>query len=226
MDEERQRFLHYINEHASHLKKLVSDLLDISRINSGAGIITRVEPLSLPPLFEQEMQAWQAANPKHTYHLQVDNSCPKVYADHDRVLQVIRNLLSNATKYSPSGGAITLSASPVGGYLEITVADEGIGMTDEELAHLFEKFWRADASSTAIGGTGLGLVIVRHIVEQHGGHIWIDSVKGKGTTVHFTLPLVDHRPTVLVVEDEDTVREIEDTHPDQQWFSCPVGQPG
>jgi PAS domain S-box-containing protein len=210
LEEERERFLHYINEHASHLKKLVGDLLDISRIDSGAGIITRAEPLSLSALLEQEMQAWQAANPKHTYHLQADDHCPKVYADHDRVLQVIRNLLSNATKYSPSGGTITLCASPVGGYLEITVADEGIGMTDEELTHLFEKFWRADASSTAIGGTGLGLVIVRHIVEQHGGHIWIDSVKGKGTTVHFTLPLVDRQPTVLVVEDEDTVREIEE----------------
>jgi PAS domain S-box-containing protein len=209
-EEERKRFLQYINEHASHLKKLVGDLLDISRIDSGAGIITRVAALSLPPLFEQEMQAWQAANPKHAYRLQVDSNCPKVYADHDRILQVMRNLLSNATKYSPSGGTITLNALQVGGYLEITVADEGIGMTEEEQSHIFEKFWRADASSTAIGGTGLGLVIVKHIVEQHGGHIWINSDKGKGTTVHFTLPLVDRQPTVLVVEDEDTVREIEE----------------
>jgi CheY-like chemotaxis protein len=208
--EEQERFLHYINDHAAHLKQLVGDLLDISRIGSGAGIITRVEPLSLPSLFEREIQSWRAANPKHSYFLQADDHWPKVNADHDRILQVMRNLLSNATKYSPSGGAITVSALPVGGYLEVTVADEGIGMTEEELSHLFEKFWRADASSTAVGGTGLGLVIVKHIVEQHRGHIWVESAKGKGTTIHFTLPLVDHQLTVLVVEDEDTVREIEE----------------
>jgi CheY-like chemotaxis protein len=122
----------------------------------------------------------------------------------------MRNLLSNATKYSPNGGTIRVGVSPAGGYLEVTVADEGIGLTNDELSHLFEKFWRSDASSTAVGGTGLGLVIVKHIVEQHGGHIWVESTKGKGTVVHFTLPLVDHQATVLIIEDEDPVREIEE----------------
>jgi CheY-like chemotaxis protein len=83
-------------------------------------------------------------------------------------------------------------------------------MTSEELTHIFEKFWRADASSTAVEGTGLGLVIVKYIVEQHGGHIWVESSEGEGTVVHFTLPMVERQTTVLIAEDEASVREIED----------------
>lgn len=208
-DDEQTRFLRYIYDHAMHLKQLVSDLLDISRIESGASFTVNLEPLDLWPLFEQEISSWQEAYPRHSYKLHAGRDWPPVRADKERIGQVMRNLLSNATKYSPGGGTITVSAIPVGGYIEISVADEGIGMSREELAHIFEKFWRADASSTAIEGTGLGLVIVRHIVEQHGGQIWVESTKGQGTTVHFTLPLVDRQTTVLIVEDEDSVREIE-----------------
>jgi GAF domain-containing protein/signal transduction histidine kinase/ActR/RegA family two-component response regulator len=208
-DEERARFLKYINDHAIHLKQLVDDLLDISRIESGASFVVKLEPLELYPLFEQEIRSWQEAHPDHTYQLYAGHDWPQVHADQDRIRQVMRNLLSNATKYSPARGTITLNATPVGGYIEITVADEGIGMTDEELTHIFEKFWRANASSTAVEGTGLGLVIVKHIVEQHGGQVWVESIKGKGTVVHFTLPLLERQTTVLIAEDEGGVREIE-----------------
>jgi PAS domain S-box-containing protein len=207
--EEQARFLKYIHDHALHLKQLVSDLLDISRIESGASFAVKLEPIDLCPFFEQEIQSWREANPDHTYQLHADCNWPQVRADRDRVRQVMRNLLSNATKYSPDGGTISVSATSAGGFMEVTVADEGIGMTSEELIHIFEKFWRADASSTAIEGTGLGLVIVKHIVEQHGGHIWIESAKNKGTVVHFTLPMVERQLTVLIAEDEDGVREIE-----------------
>ncbi len=218
-DEKRSRFLDYINSHAIHLKQIIDSLLDISRIESGEGLVMKLQPLNLYSLFEKEMQSWQEANPNHTYQLQAGGDLkragelaegwPRVYADQGRVRQVIYNLLSNATKYSPDGGTITVSATLAGGYLEVTVADEGIGMTENELAHIFEKFWRADASSTAVEGTGLGLVNVRYIVEQQGGHIWVESTKGEGAVVHFTLPLVDREMKVLIVEDEDAVREIE-----------------
>jgi signal transduction histidine kinase/GAF domain-containing protein/ActR/RegA family two-component response regulator len=208
-DEERVRFLKYINDHAMHLKQLVDDLLDISRIESGVSFVVKLEPLELYPLFEQEVRSWQESHPDHTYQLFDGNDWPQVHADKDRIRQVMRNLLSNATKYSPAGGTIAVSATPVGGYIEITVADEGIGMTDEELTHIFEKFWRANASSTAVEGTGLGLVIVKHIVEQHGGQVWVESIKGKETVVHFTLPLLERQTTVLIAEDEGGVREIE-----------------
>jgi len=215
--EEQARFLKYVHDHASQLKQLVDDLLDISRIEAGVGLTTRSESLDLYPLFEKEIQVWQETHPNHRYDLRVNggrsagpaSNWPQVHADPDHMVQVIRNLLSNATKYSPGGGKITVGATPVGGYLEVTIADNGIGMSNDELPHLFEKFWRADASSTAIEGTGLGLVIVKHMVEQEGGHIWVESTQGKGTVVHFTLPLVERQTTVLIVEDEDAVREIE-----------------
>ncbi len=207
--EEQVRFLRYINDHALHLKQLVSDLLDISRIESGANFTVQLESLNLYPLFDQEIRSWQEAHPDHIYVLEEDADWPCVQADEERIGQVLRNLLSNATKYSPRGGNIIVSATPVGGLLEVTVSDEGIGMTGEELAHVFEKFWRADASSTAVEGTGLGLVIVRYIIEQHGGHIWVESTKNTGTVVHFTLPLVERETTVLIVEDEEGVREVE-----------------
>ena len=208
-DEEEARFLKYIHEHTVHLKQLVSDLLDISRIESGTSFSVELEPSTLSLLFEKEIRSWQEAHPDHTFRLHTEHNWPQVYADKDRIRQVIRNLLSNATKYSPSGGTVAVSAAPVGGFLEVTVADEGVGMTGDELAHIFEKFWRADASSTAVEGTGLGLVIVKHILEQHGGYIWVESIKDAGTAVHFTLPLVERRITVLIAEDEDGVREIE-----------------
>jgi PAS domain S-box-containing protein len=207
--EERGRFLRYINDHAVHLKQLVSDLLDISRIESGADFVVQMEPLDLRSLFEEEIRSWQEAHPRHTYALHGDQNWPKVHADKERTCQVMRNLLSNATKYSPQGGTVVVSAASAGGFIEVTVADEGIGMTEEELAHIFEKFWRADASSTAVEGTGLGLVIVKYIVEQHGGHIWVESTKNEGTAIHFTLPLVERQITVLIVEDEAGVREVE-----------------
>jgi PAS domain S-box-containing protein len=207
--EEHGRFLEYIYDHAIHLRQLVSDLLDISRIESGSSSDVKFAPLDLYPLFEEEIQSWRKAHPDHNYQLHIESGQPQVHADKDRISQVIRNLLSNATKYSSAGSTVILGASPLGGFMEVTVSDEGIGMAPEELTHIFEKFWRADASSTALEGTGLGLVIVKHIVEQHGGHIWVDSTKGKGTTVHFTLPMVERQTTVLIVEDEDSVRDIE-----------------
>jgi CheY-like chemotaxis protein len=158
---------------------------------------------------EHETQSWCEAHPGHSFQLQTGQDWPQVHADKERIQQVMHNLLSNATKYSPAGGTIAVSATRVGGFIELTVADEGIGMSSDELDHAFEKFWRADASSTAIEGTGLGLVIVKHIVERHGGQIWIESDEGAGTTVHFTLPTVERVTTVLIVEDEDSVREIE-----------------
>ncbi|UCC87025.1 MAG: GAF domain-containing protein [Anaerolineales bacterium] len=207
--EEQTRFLKHIYDHAIHLKQLVGDLLDISRMESGIGPDVEFEPVDLYPLLEEEIQSWQEAHPGHTYRLDINHERPQVQADRDRICQVLRNLLSNATKYSPNGTTVTLKATPAGGLIELTVADEGIGMTSDELTHIFEKFWRADASSTAVEGTGLGLIIVKHIVEQHGGHIWVDSTKGKGTMVHFTLPVIERQTTVLIAEDEDSVREIE-----------------
>jgi len=209
-EDERGRFLHYINKHARHLKELIDDLLDISRIESGASFTLDLENIDIHLLLEQEVRIWQEANPGHTYELQAAGAGAVVRADVKRIQQVVRNLLSNATKYSPAGTRVTVGLTPVGKYMEMSVSDQGIGMTPAELSRLFEKFWRANASSTADGGTGLGLVIVKYIVEHHGGQVWVESQPGKGTLVHFTLLRAEHPTTVLIVEDEDSVREIEE----------------
>jgi two-component system sensor histidine kinase VicK len=103
----------------------------------------------------------------------------------------ICNLLSNAVKYSPAGGTITIRRKLVSGYLEVSVQDEGIGMTPEQQAHLFEKFYRADPGSSAIGGIGLGLTICKLIVEEYGGHIWAESEAEVGGKFIFTVPLLE-----------------------------------
>jgi len=113
----------------------------------------------------------------------------KVMADREKFNQVMENLLSNAVKYSPDGGTIRVTAGVVEGEFRVSVADEGIGMTPDQISRIFEKFYRADASNTAIEGTGLGMTIVKHIVEAHGGRVWVESEYRKGTTVTFCIPL-------------------------------------
>ncbi|HEY3110206.1 MAG TPA: ATP-binding protein, partial [Chloroflexota bacterium] len=132
---------------------------------------------------------------------------PLVSADADRVLQVLANLLSNARKFSPGGGEVTLAARPLEGAVEVSVRDRGLGLPPEAVPRLFEKFYRVDNSDRReIKGTGLGLAICRQIIEAHGGEIGVESEGlGTGARFRFTLPTVS--PVVgsgdrLVVEDD------------------------
>jgi signal transduction histidine kinase len=122
-------------------------------------------------------------------------ACPTIIGDPFRLSQVLQNLLSNAVKYSPDGGLIAIYGQVIPGFLQISVQDEGIGMTAQQQVHLFERFYRADASNTTISGTGLGLAISKLIVELHSGKIWVDSARGVGTTMHFTLPIANDNST-------------------------------
>jgi signal transduction histidine kinase len=110
-----------------------------------------------------------------------------VLCDHDRVLQVVFNLLGNAFKHTPAGGRVTLSAGPGPGQVVITVADTGDGIAPEDLARIFDRYWQARSHGRS--GAGLGLTIVRGIVEAHGGRVWVESEAGKGSAFHFTLPV-------------------------------------
>jgi signal transduction histidine kinase len=132
---------------------------------------------------------------KHTILVEGLQSCPAVKGDRMRLSQVAKNLLSNAVKYSPEGGTVTIRADLMPSLLHISIADQGIGMTPEQQQHLFEKFYRADTSNTAINGTGLGLAISKLIVELHGGYIWAESTPGEGTIFHFTVPLAAETST-------------------------------
>jgi two-component system sensor histidine kinase VicK len=127
--------------------------------------------------------------------VRVDAGPAKVLADEERILQVLNELVANAIKFSPPETAIHLSARSITGSADtspevaFTVEDQGRGIAQEKLERIFDRFQQGDASdSRALGGTGLGLALCRSIVEQHGGHIWAESIPGKGSRFHFTLP--------------------------------------
>jgi PAS domain S-box-containing protein len=193
--ERRKHYLTLINEEAEQLGQLIDDLLDVSRLEARRSLAVTFEPVNMGDLMTQAAKPFSESSPIHTIQIEGLAACPPVKGDPFRLAEVVKNLLSNAVKYSPQGGPITVRGHVVDNFLEISVEDKGIGMTPEQLAHLFEKFYRADASNTAIAGTGLGLSITKLIVELHGGQIWVESQYGVGSMFYFTLPLAAPVPT-------------------------------
>jgi signal transduction histidine kinase len=122
---------------------------------------------------------------------------PQVLADPRRARQVLRNLVENAVKYSPGGGPVTISTKAGNGYVQVSVADRGIGIEEKDLDRIFDRFYQVDSASTRqVGGSGLGLAICKAIVEAHDGEIWAESQPGMGSTFHFTLPIAHPRSPV------------------------------
>jgi signal transduction histidine kinase len=126
----------------------------------------------------------------------VPDELPQVYADANRLHQVLINLLSNAVKFSPQGGTITVGARTEGQEVAVWVADQGIGIASEEFPKIFERFFRIDNRDTRhIGGTGLGLTLVKEIIAAHGGRVWVESALGQGSTFFFALPVSEKSQT-------------------------------
>lgn len=190
--EKQRQMLEIAVGNTDRLIRLVNDFLDIERISSGNAelhsSITRLQTL-----FERAASLQQAAADRTGLQFSMVANDVEVYADPDRILQALTNLISNAIKYSPPNGTIILTAhKPEPGDTEalIDVHDDGRGVPQDKLESIFERFQQVDASdSRAMGGTGLGLAICRSIVAQHGGRIWATSPPGEGATFHFTLPI-------------------------------------
>jgi signal transduction histidine kinase len=192
LDQSRQRrYLQMINDQSAHLSEIVDNLLDVSRLGTGRGLDLNLELIDIDELMQEVQMYFTEMVTECKIQLEGLGKLPLVMADRFRLAQVGRNLLSNAIKYSPQGGQIIVAGCVRSDYVEVTVQDYGIGMTPEQQHYLFEPFYRVDASNTAIGGAGLGLAISKLVIEQHGGQIWLKSEWGAGTTVYFTLPLVD-----------------------------------
>lgn len=179
-----------ISERGEALERLIGDLLDVSVIQIGRSLVLKKQPTALLPMVERVLKRFRHSAPEHQLELRCAAGLPALIScDAGRMTQVFENLLGNAIKYSPQGGAVVLEIAPAGPALRFCVSDQGIGMSETEQQHAFEKFYRADPTSKAPRGLGLGLCIVRQIVEGHGGTIELKSRPQTGTRVTFTLPL-------------------------------------
>ena len=185
---------------SERLGRLVEQLLDLSRLESGELPLAR-EPIELQPLVAQVFSEIDVARSGRGVTLTTDLpvSLPRVYADRERIHQVLFNLMDNAVRFTPAGGYVTVSASRTDGTVSVSVRDTGVGIPHDALPHLFERFYRVDpARAREDGGTGIGLAIARSVVEAHGGRIHAESELGKGSTFTFDLPVapaIIHRRT-------------------------------
>ncbi len=181
--------LEIIEEEADRLTTLIDNLLDASRIQAG-GLKLEFEEVDLRPLIRRVAEGFQLQTAAHKIVVDVPEDLPLVWADAERVRQILSNLLSNAIKYSPEGGTIRVGAWADDKFVTVYVADQGIGIPEEEQEHLFERFYRVDSSlRRRTKGAGLGLFLAKALVEAHGGRIWVHSKPGEGSTFFFTLPI-------------------------------------
>ena len=196
-EEEKEECLFYINTQSINLANIINDLLDVSRIESGKGFSLDKAPCNIAELIRETVPSFQVHSKKHHFDLALPDEPLEAIVDKDKIRQVLENILSNAVKYSPEGGTIRITGNVVEDHYQVSIEDQGIGMTPEQVEKIFDKFYRADASNTAIPGTGLGMSIVKYLVEAHGGEVWVESPStelgtgevGKGTTVRFTIPI-------------------------------------
>ncbi len=190
MVEPSERVFESLHQQSLVLNRLVNDLRDVNRAKAGQLQLDRKEVV-LEDIIGKEAKALKTRAEDKGISLREElNESTLVKADPERVTQVIRNLLDNAITHTPEGGEITLETHTSSGEAVTTVTDDGPGIPQEDLAHIFDRFYRVDKSrSRGTGGTGLGLTIAKEIVEAHGGEITAKSEEGEGATFSFTLPL-------------------------------------
>lgn len=185
-----EHFLNRMDVEVDALTQIVQELLELSRVESGRAPLrllpTSVADVVLPPMERLRPQAERA-------ELEVVDVLPPVLpmvlADAERIQQVVTNLLHNAIKFTPAGGTVTVSVEPLGDEVVVSVCDTGVGIPSDAVPRIFERFYKADRARSG-GGTGLGLAIAKHIVQGHGGRIWVESVEGQGSTFFFALQAV------------------------------------
>jgi two-component system sensor histidine kinase VicK len=187
--EKLQQMLDIATGNTDRLVRLVNDILELERIGSGKAEL-HYTMCSADDLFRRAAGLQQTDASKGQLRITFNSQGVNIWADPDRILQTLTNLISNAIKFSPPGTEIHLRARRIdANEAEIQVRDQGRGIPEDKLERIFERFHQVDASdSRTMGGTGLGLAICRSIVAQHGGRIWATSTVGQGSTFHFTMP--------------------------------------
>ena len=188
---ELRQFFQIIADQADHMRELIGDLLDVARIATGT-LPVNPEPVEIPSLVDRARNTFLSGG-RNTLDFDLALDLPLVMADRQRIVQVLSNLLSNAARHSRESSVIRVTAVREDCHVAVTVADEGTGISAEQLPHLFRKFSRTDEDGVRqIGGSGLGLAICKGIVEAHGGRIWAESDGlGQGARFTFTIPVVE-----------------------------------
>jgi two-component system phosphate regulon sensor histidine kinase PhoR len=183
-----QDFLTRIDSEVDRLTQLVAELTELSRIETGKTELKK-EPVDLNQLVEEVITRLNPQLERQGLSLrrESDTDLPPVPADRDRVRQVVANLVHNAIKFTPARGSITITTRALEGSVAVDIADTGMGISKEDLTRVFERFYKGD-KARAGEGTGMGLAIAKHVIEAHGGSIWVRSEEGKGSTFSFSLP--------------------------------------
>ena len=181
-------FLSRIDNEVDRLTQLVAELTELSRIETGKAELKK-EPIDLNELMDEVIARLspQADRQRISISREFASDLPSVPADKNRVQQVAANLVHNAIKFTPAGGEIVITTRVIEGSVVIDIADTGIGIPKEELSRVFERFYKGDKARTG-EGTGMGLAIAKHVIEAHGGSIWVQSAEGKGAAFSFSLP--------------------------------------
>lgn len=186
-EEQKRHFLLTIQVDADRVTRLLNELLDISRLEAGR-LKLRKQRMVVQEIARKVVDRIGPRSEKHLIHLELNGTLPEVFADPDKVEQVLTNLVENAVKYT-DGGTVTVSCSKDGGVVRISVVDQGEGIPTEHRQHVFGKFFRRGERAGAPSGTGLGLYISKGLIEAHGGKIWVEDGPDGGAAFTFTLPL-------------------------------------
>ncbi len=188
-EEQKRDCLKLIHDKALSLGGLVDDLLDVSRVESGRALPLHYQEFDFGAMLREVVDRYASGDSSHKFMVVSEEAPAVLVADRLRLKQVADHLISNAVKYAPEGGRITMTLTRIDDKYQLSVEDEGIGMDEGQLVHIFDRFYRADSSDTAVQGVGLGMSIVRNIVLAHHGDIQVESKLGEGTKVVVTLPL-------------------------------------
>lgn len=189
-DEELREIAEVIERQRVRMGHIVEDFLNVSRLEADRELPMKQERISnIETLIHDIVDVYSHVRDEHIIQVNLPDSLPDLWADPTKVEEVLANLISNAIKFSPQGGRIQIAAEPSAGMVRFSVSDEGIGIPEEERENLFQRFERLGAGASRIPGTGLGLFVCRHLVEAHGGEIWVESIENEGSTFYFTIPV-------------------------------------
>jgi hypothetical protein len=191
VDRDRQKdYLQTVHKETERLSELIGNFLDLQRLQADLNHYS-FEPFDVAQLLREAAHLFSVASKEHSVALELPTEPLRARGDYNRLLQVLKNLLGNAIKYSPGGGTIHLGAEPGDDWVKIIVRDDGMGIPQQALDKIFTKFYRVDDSVRRMpGGVGLGLALAREVLRAHGGRIWAESTLGKGSAFYFTLPAV------------------------------------